>query len=299
MGHSPRAVSPAPFAPLPPPPPPPPPLISPPPTAAQAGGTPQSARLAAQQAAQQVNLDPNPSPSPSPSPNPYPNPHPNPNPKQQAAQQAAHQHAVPPPHLGERCGVDEAISRGSGWAPSCPPSTPAPPAPPAPALAADLGLEVRLHVGEPVAGAAPPTPTVLLPSFAPPTTAAAAAPAAAAAAAAAAVPEAAEPEVEEPRARGVRAVGRWKARLCAKGGRVSCAALGSDGASLWVATSAPAAAGSAAAEGGVAAGERHVVRAWRLADDVVGASWSRQFELPSEVGATHAPEPESSPEPSP
>ena len=195
--------------------------------------------------------------------------------------------------------MDEAISRGSGWAPSCPPSTPAPPAPPAPALAADLGLEVRLHVGEPVAGAAPPTPTVLLPSFAPPTTAAAAAPAAAAAAAAAAVPEAAEPEVEEPRARGVRAVGRWKARLCAKGGRVSCAALGSDGASLWVATSAPAAAGSAAAEGGVAAGERHVVRAWRLADDVVGASWSRQFELPSEVGATHAPEPESSPEPSP
>ena len=68
------------------------------------------------------------------------------------------------------------------------------------------------------------------------------------------------------------------------------------------ATSAPAAAGSSAAagstaaEGGVAAGERHVVRAWRLADDVVGASWSRQFELPSEVGPTHAPEPESSPE---
>jgi len=210
---------------------------------------------------------------------------------------------VPPPHLGERSGVDEAISRGSGWAPSCPPSTPAPPAPPAPAVAEDLGLEVRLHVGEPAAGAAPPTPTVLLPSFAPPTTATGTA-AAATTAAAAAVPEAAEPEVEEPRARGVRAVGRWKARLCAKGGRVSCAALGSDGASLWVATSAPAAAAStaaasaaaSAAEGGVAAGERHVVRAWRLADDVVGASWSRQFELPSEVGPTHAPEPESSPE---
>ena len=202
---------------------------------------------------------------------------------------------MPPPHLGERSGVDEAISRGSGWAPSCPPSTPAPPAPPAPAVAADLGLEVRLHVGEPVAGAAPPTPTVLLPSFAPPTTATGTAAAATAAAAAAAVPEAAEPEVEEPRAHGVRAVGRWKARLCGKGGRVSCAALGSDGASLWVATSAPAAAAAstaAATEGGVAAGERHVVRAWRLADDVVGASWSRQFELPSEVGATHAPEPE-------
>ena len=81
--------------------------------------------------------------------------------------------------------MDEAISRGSGWAPSCPPSTPAPPAPPAPAAAADLGLEVRLHVGEPVAGAAPPTPTVLLlPSFAPPTTGTGTAAAAAAAAAA-------------------------------------------------------------------------------------------------------------------
>jgi hypothetical protein len=207
--------------------------------------------------------------------------------------------------------VDEAIGRRSGWAPSCPPSTPAPPAPHAPAAAADLGLEVRLHVGEPVAGAAPPTPTVLLPSFAPPTTApttaaAAAAATAAAAAAAAAVPEAAEPEVDEPRAHGVRPVGRWAARLCGKAGRVSSVALGSDGGSLWVATSAPAtstpaaaASAAAAAAGGVAAGERHVVRAWRLADDVVGASWSRQFELQSEVGATHAPEPSPSPSPAP
>ena len=248
VGHSPRAVSPAPFAPLPPPTPPPPPIVSPPPTAAQAGGTPQSAWLAAQQAAQQ---------------------------------HAAQQHAAQPQPSSECGDVGDSISRGSGWAPSGAAATPEPPAPPSPAAAAGLGLEVRLQVGELAAVAAPPPPTVLLPSFAPPT---------AAAAPAAAVPEVGEPEVREPGAHGVRPCGWWTARLCGKGARVSCVALGSDGGSLWVATSTPAAAApaTAAAEGRMVGGDKYAVRAWRLADDTVGASWSRQFEVPNEVGAMQA-----------
>ena len=262
VGHSPRTVSPAPFAPLPPPTPPPPPLVSPPPTAAQAGGTPQSARLAAQQA-------------------------------------AAQQYAAPQQQFSECGDVGDSISRGSGWAPSCQASTPLGAMSVAEGRTSDYVVdfgehnELALRSVEPPtppspAAAAPPPPTVLLPSFAPPT--------ADAAADAAAVPEAVEPEVVEPGARGLMPCGKWAARLCGAGGRVSGVALGSDGGSLWVATSTPAAlpgrchpgSAAAAAEGGVAGGDKYAVRKWRLADDTQGASWSRQWEVPCEVGAMQA-----------